>query len=200
METFPATRKITRESLFTLEHYARIRPEFRSKVMAHKRDRVVHLGEHATLYFEDALTMHYQVQEMLRAERIFEAEAIEEEIAAYNPLIPDGTNWKATFMIEYTDPGERAAALAKLVGVEEKTWVRVAGFGKVYAIADEDLERTRADKTSSVHFLRFELDAAMIAAAKSGAAISFGIDHAALTLSADPVSDAVRASLAHDLV
>ena len=199
MDAIPATRKITRDTLYTLEHYARIRPDFRAKVMAHKRHRVVHLGDHATLYFEDALTMLYQVQEMLRVERMFEPEAIEEEIAAYNPLIPDGTNWKATFMIEYVDAEERARALAGMVGIEDKVWARVAGFEKAYAIADEDLERSTGDKTSSVHFLRFELAPAMAAAAKTGAAISFGIEHAAYSASADPVPDAVRTSLAGDL-
>lgn len=200
LEAITPTRKITRESLFTLEHYARIRSEFRARVIAHKRDRAVHLGEHATLYFEDGLTMHYQVQEMLRVERIFEPAAIEEEIAAYNPLIPDGSNWKATFMIEYADAGERAIALAKMVGIEDKVWARVAGLDKVYAVADEDLERSNSDKTSSVHFLRFELAPAMIAAAKAGAAIAFGIEHVAYPMAADPVPDAVRASLASDLL
>jgi hypothetical protein len=200
MDNMPATRKITRDTLYTLEHYARVRPEYRATVMAHKRDRVVPIGPHATLYFEDALTMHYQVQEMLRAERIFEPQAIDEEIAAYNPLIPDGANWKATFMIEYADAGERALALAKMVGIEDRVWTRVGDFEKVYAIADEDLERATGEKTSSVHFLRFELAPAMVAAAKGGAAIAFGIEHAAYSASADPVSDTVRASLANDLL
>ncbi len=195
---FP-TRKITRESLLPLEHYARIRAEFRAQVMTHKRNRIVHIGPHATLYFEDGLTMHYQVQEMLRAERIFEPEAIEEEIAAYNPLIPDGSNWKATFMLEYDNADERALALAKMVGIEDKVWTRVAGFDRVYAIADEDLERSNSDKTASVHFMRFELTPAMTDGVKHGAAIAFGIEHAAYTMAADPVPDAVRASLANDL-
>src|SRR5690606_29919937 len=146
-----------REDLFSLEEYAAQRQALRSKVMAHKQQRRVPIGPNATRYFEDRLTMQYQVQEMLRAERIFEAEGIEEELAVYNPLIPDGTNWKATFMIEYTDVEERKAALARMVGIEDRVWVRVDGFDPVWAIADEDLERETQDKTSSVHFLRFEL-------------------------------------------
>ncbi|MGA7979634.1 MAG: DUF3501 family protein, partial [Chromatiaceae bacterium] len=148
---------LTRDDLHSLEKYAELRSEFRNRVMAHKKTRQVALGPHITLYFEDRLTMQYQVQEMLRAERIFEAAGIQEELDAYNPLIPDGSNWKATFMVEYEDADERREALSRLIGIEDRVWVRVAGFDKVGAIADEDLEREDETKTSSVHFLRFEL-------------------------------------------
>ena len=151
---------LTAHDLMTLEEYARVRPDFRQKVLAHKKDRKVHLGPNATLYFESRLTMQYQVQEMLRVERIFEPEGIADELGAYNPLIPDGTNWKATFMLEFPDVEERKRELAKLVGVEDRVWVRVEGHEPVQAIADEDLERETEEKTSSVHFMRFELDAA----------------------------------------
>jgi hypothetical protein len=159
----------------------------------------VQIGPHATLYFEDRLTMHYQVQEMLRAERIFEEAGIEDELNAYNPMIPDGSNWKATFMIEYGDEDERRVALGKLIGVEHKVWVQVAGFAKVWPIADEDLERTTEEKTSSVHFLRFELTPDMIKAAKAGAAFSMGIDHPAYTHAVSPLSEAARTALLVDL-
>ncbi len=191
--------KLTRENLYTLEKYAEIRPEYRARVMTHKKDRKVHLGDYATLYFEDFLTMQYQVQEMLRAERIFEAAGIQEEIDAYNPLIPDGSNWKATFMIEYDDVDERKQALAKMIGIEDKVWVRVADFDKVYAIADEDLDRESEEKTSSVHFLRFELTPEMANAVKDGAAIAMGSDHPAYTQSVEPVPAATRDALAADL-
>jgi len=164
-----AMRKLKREDLWSLEEYHRERPAFRRKVMAHKRDRIVPIGPNATLHFEDRLTMHYQVQEMLRAERIFEPEGIQEELDAYNPLIPDGTNWKATFMMEYDDPQLRRQMLSRLVGIEDKVWVRVGELPKVYPIADEDLERDQPDKTSSVHFLRFELTDEMKEALKNGA-------------------------------
>jgi hypothetical protein len=170
-------QKLTRDDLYSLEDYAQVRGDFRAKVMAHKKNRQVPIGAHATLYFEDRLTMQYQVQEMLRVERIFEREGIEEELGAYNPLIPDGSNWKATFMIEYGNEDERRDALARLIGVEQKVWVQVGDRARVWAIADEDLERTAADKTSSVHFLRFELTPEMVAAAKAGAAVAMGIDH-----------------------
>ena len=192
-------QKLTRDGLYTLEHYAQVRTDFRARVMAHKKNRQVHIGPHATLYFEDLLTMHYQVQEMLRVERIFEAHGIDEELAAYNPLIPDGTNWKATFMIEYGDENERRIALAKMIGIEAKVWAQVQGLDKVRPLADEDLERSNDDKTSAVHFLRFELSPAMIAALKSGAAVSMGIDHPAYTHSVDPLPAAVRAALVADL-
>jgi hypothetical protein len=170
-------QKLTRDNLYSLEDYAQVRGDFRAKVMAHKKNRRVPIGAHATLYFEDRLTMQYQVQEMLRVERIFEREGIEEELWTYNSLIPDGSNWKATFMIEYSNEDERRDALARLIGVEDKVWVQVGDQGRVWAIADEDMDRTAADKTSSVHFLRFELTPEMVAAAKAGAAIAMGIDH-----------------------
>jgi len=190
---------LNRDNLYSLEQYAAMRPEFRAKVMAHKKDRQVHLGPHATLYFEDYLTMQYQVQEMLRIERIFEVEGIEEELATYNPLIPDGANWKATFMVEYGDVEERKTALAGMVGIEDRIWVQVADHDKVWAIADEDLERDTEEKTSSVHFLRFELSPEMVAVVKSGAAVAMGIDHPAYTQEVAAVSDNVRAALAADL-
>ena len=190
---------LSREDLYSLEEDSEIRPEFRAKVMEHKKSRRLEIGENATLYFEDSLTMQYQIQEMLRIEKIFESEGISEELDAYNPLIPDGHNWKATFMMEYPDIEERKAALAQLIGIEDKTWVRVEGFDKVYAIADEDLERDSEEKTSSVHFMRFELSDEMISAAKGGAAISAGIDHANYNQSVDPVPDNIRASLVDDL-
>ena len=193
------SKKLTRESLYPLEKYAEIRPQFRAKVMEHKRNRVIKLGEHATLHFEDALTMQYQVQEMLRVERIFEASGIEEELDAYNPLIPDGSNLKATFMIEYPDVEERKQALARLIGIEDKVWVQVAGFGPVFAVADEDLERETEDKTSSVHFLRFEFTAEQKAAVTSGADISIGIDHEEYRVSVAPLPAAQRDALAADL-
>ena len=182
---------LTHEDLFSLEKYARVRPEFRAKVIAHKKNRQLPLGAHATLYFEDALTMQYQVQEMLRLERMFEPELIQEELDVYNPLIPDGHNWKATFMVEYSDENERRAALAKLIGIEKKVWMQVDGCEKVYPIANED-------KTSAVHFMRFELTPPMIAAAKAGAAIRAGIDHD-LYRESVTVPQAVRDSLAADL-
>ena len=149
--------KLSRDDLFSLEQYAEARPAFREKVLEHKKNRRLDLGTNAALYFEDRLTMQYQVQEMLRIERIFEADGINEELEAYNPLIPDGTNWKATFMVEFPDIAERKAMLTQLVGIEDRVYVHVADFERVYAIADEDLERADDEKTSAVHFLRFEL-------------------------------------------
>jgi len=192
-------KKLNRDDLFPLEKYAEIRAQFRAQVMAHKKNRHVAIGPHATLYFEDRLTMQYQVQEMLRAERIFEAEGINEELGVYNPLIPDGSNWKATFMVEYDDVEERREALRRLKGVENRVWVKVAGFEPVRPIADEDLEREDAEKTSSVHFLRFELTPEMVKAAKQGTIISMGIDHSAYTYKVDPVPQPVRDSLVQDL-
>jgi hypothetical protein len=192
--------QITRDSLMTLEAYAKARPEFRAKVIAHKKNRVLHLGGNVTLMFEDELTIRYQVQEMLRAERIFEAEGIEDELGAYNPLVPDGSNWKATMMIEYPDLDERRQKLEKLIGVEDKVWVKVEGHQRVYAIADEDLDRETAEKTSAVHFLRFELDRAMVDAFKRGAPVSAGIDHPQYNVTVDSLDPAVRVSLAGDLV
>jgi hypothetical protein len=169
--------QLTRADLYSLEGYAEVRPEFRARVMAHKRNRQVALGPHTTLYFEDRLTIQYQVQEMLRAERLFEAAAIQDELDAYNPLIPDGSNWKATLMIEYQDPDERRAALVRLRGIEGRVWVQVEGGDRVYAIADEDLAREDAVRTSAVHFLRFELAPSMVGAVKSGACLTIGSDH-----------------------
>lgn len=191
-------QKLTRESLWSLEQYAEVRSDFRAEVMAHKVPRRVAIGPHATLYFEDFLTMKYQVQEMLRTERIFEAAGIEEEIEAYNPLIPDGTNLKATFMIEYGDVAERRQALAKLGGIEDTIWVQAQGGEKVYAIANEDLDRTEGEKASAVHFLRFELGPETIRAFKSGSTITFGIDHEGLAGSVVLTAEQV-ASLAADL-
>ncbi|MHB8454150.1 MAG: DUF3501 family protein [Acidiferrobacterales bacterium] len=193
-------QKLTRDGLMSLEQYAKARNDFRAKVMAHKKDRQVKIGPHASLYFEDALTMQYQVQEMLRAERIFESEGIEEEIETYNPLIPDGQNWKATFMIEYADENERQTALARMIGIEGKVWAQVAGLERVWAIADEDLDRTSPEKTSAVHFLRLELSPAMVRAVKSGAVVSMGIEHPAYTHAIEALPEATRVSLAHDLV
>jgi len=191
--------KLTRQDLYSLEQYAEIRNDFRAKVMAHKQNRKVAIGPHMTLYFEDRLTMQYQIQEMLRIEKIFEAAGIEEELGAYNPLIPDGCNWKATFMIEYSDVEERKAALERMIGIEDQVWVQVAGHDKVLAVADEDLEREDATKTSSVHFLRFELTPEMAAAVKSGAAIAMGVDHPEFGRQVDAVEQGTRDSLAADL-
>jgi hypothetical protein len=196
MTTMP---HITRDSLMPLEAYAKARPEFRAKVMAHKKDRTLQLGEHVTLIFEDEMTIRYQVQEMLRAERIFEEDGINDELEAYNPLIPDGSNWKATMLIEYPDENERRAWLARLIGIEDKVYVQVAGCERVYAIADEDLERENDQKTSSVHFMRFELTAAMISALRGGADLSIGVDHPNYSACMQKVADASRASLIGDL-
>ena len=190
--------KLQRNDLMSLEEYATQRVAFRDKVMAHKKTRHIQLGEHATLYFEDRLTMQYQVQEMLRVERIFEEDGILEELNAYNPLIPDGKNLKATFMIEYVDEDERRVALSKMIGIEDKVWVQMDGFDKVFAIADEDMERDTEEKTSAVHFLRFEFDAEMVAAAKQSASIAMGIDHPAYTQSLSPISNESRSSLVAD--
>jgi Protein of unknown function (DUF3501) len=191
--------QITRDSLMTLEGYAKVRPEMRTEVMAHKKNRMVALGDHVTLIFEDEKTMRYQIQEMLRAERTFEEAGIQDELDAYNPLIPDGTNWKATMMIQYSDPDERKDALAKLKGIEDRVWVQVADQPRVFAIADEDMQRENEEKTSAVHFLRFELDATSIAAAKSGAAIRMGIDLDAYSVESMTLPDNTRAALVVDL-
>ena len=190
---------LTRDDLMTLEAYARARNEFRARVIAHKKHRTVHLGDHVTLIFEDALTIQYQVQEMLRIEKIFEAAGIQEELDVYNPLIPDGSNWKATFMVEYADEAERRAALARLVGIEKDIWMRVDGFDPVFPIANEDLDRTMAGKTASVHFMRFELTPDMARAVKSGADISAGVAHAQYQATLSPLPRAIRDSLAADL-
>ena len=192
-------QKLTRDDLFSLEQYAEARPAFRQKVIEHKRNRRLDLGTNAALYFEDRLTMQYQVQEMLRIERIFEADGINEELDAYNPLIPDGSNWKATFMVEFPEVEERRAMLTQLKGVEDRIYVNVADFDRVYAIADEDLERTDDDKTSAVHFLRFELPAEQVAALKDGASLVAGIDHENYRVEVSPVPENIRDSLVGDL-
>ncbi len=191
--------KLSRSDLFSLEQYFEARPEFRAQVMAHKKNRRVPLGEITALYFEDRLTMHYQVQEMLRVERIFEAEGIQEELDAYNPLIPDGSNLKATLMIEIPDEDERRKALVELKGIEDDTWVRVDGFEPVFAIADEDMERENEQKTSSVHFMRFEFTPDMVAAARVGAALGVGISHRNYTRQLEPLPANIRESLVCDL-
>ncbi len=190
---------IAPDSLMTLEAYAKARTEFRARVLAHKKKRAVALGEHVTLVFEDELTIRYQIQEMLRVERIFEEAGIQDELAAYNPLVPDGSNWKATMLIEYTDVEERQRMLAVLKGIEDSVWVRIAGHDRVFALADEDMERANDEKTSAVHFLRFELPAATRAALQRGAALAIGVDHPAYAAAIDSVTDAVRTSLLQDL-
>jgi hypothetical protein len=190
---------IKRDSLMSLEAYARERDSFRARVMAHKKHRTVRLGEHLTLQFEDELTVRYQVQEMLRVERIFEEEGIQGELDAYNPLVPEGANWKATMLIEYTDEQERRLKLAQLKGIERRVWVRIGSGERVYAIADEDLERENEEKTSSVHFLRFELDAAARSGLDTGAALAMGVDHPAYRAELDPVPAEVREALVRDL-
>ena len=189
---------LTRDDLWSLEEYAGRRAEFRQQVLAHKKLRQVALGPHATLYFEDQLTMHYQVQEMLRVERIFEAAEIEEELEAYNPLIPDGSNWKATFMIEYGDVEERQRALASMGGIEETVWVQVGDGTKAHAIANEDMERTRDSKAAAVHFMRFELSDQDLAELRQGAAVHMGLDHTSLANSVT-LETAVREALCKDL-
>jgi len=190
---------LSRADLWSLEEYSEMRPAFRAQVLAHKKTRQLSLGEHARLYFEDGLTIRYQVQEMLRIEKVFEAYAINEELEAYKPLIPDGHNWKATFMIEYEDPDERARQLARMIGIEDKVWLQVADCERIYPIADEDLVRDNGLKTSSVHFLRFELTPVMITAVHNGALVSAGIDHPAYSISATELPKIVRDSLANDL-
>jgi hypothetical protein len=191
--------KLNPSDLLSLERYARERADFRTRVMAHKKNRQVSVGPNTLWLFEDRLTVQYQVQEMLRTERIFEAEGIADELAAYNPLIPEGRNWKATFLIEYTDPEVRRVQLEKLKGVEDRCWVQVAGLARLFAIADEDLERANDVKTSAVHFLRFELTGEMVAKLKGGAALSIGIDHPNYQHELAPVADHVRAALLADL-
>ena len=191
---------ISRDSIMTLEAYAKARSEFRAKVMSHKKNRKVSLGENITLIFEDELTIRYQIQEMLRAEKIFEEEGIQDEINAYRSLIPDGNNWKATMMIEYSDPLERADKLTKLIGIENKVWIKIQEFNPVYAISDEDLERATEEKTSAVHFLRFELTQNMIQALRQDASLSVGIDHPVYQVLIQQVDNKVRNSLINDLV
>ncbi len=191
--------KLQPADLFSLEQYSKTRKDLRARVIAHKKVRTIPVGPHTTWCFEDRLTVQYQVQEMLRVERIFEAEGIEEELAAYNPLIPDGSNWKATLLIEFPDAEERRRELARLKGIEDHCWAQVAGHARVYAIADEDLERENDHKTSSVHFLRFELTPAMVASARSGAAVSLGVDHEHYTHAVDLLGTAQRDALVKDL-
>jgi len=190
--------QIARESLLSLEAYARERKDFRARVIAHKKRRCLQLGEHLTLVFEDELTIRYQIQEMLRIERIFEDDGIRSELDAYNPLVPDGANWKATMMLEYPDAAERQRRLAELKGIEDQVWVQVEGCERVYAIADEDLERENDQKTSSVHFLRFELAPEMCSAIKYGVGLTVGVDHANYRARAGAPPE-LRASLACDL-
>lgn len=191
--------RLNANDLMSLEEYAKQRNDFRAKVMAHKKNRFVPLGPNLALYFEDRLTMQYQIQEMLRVERIFEVEGIQEELDAYNPLIPDGANWKATMMVEFSDVEERKAALARLTDVEHRVWLRVGELPVVHPIADEDLERSTDEKTSAVHFLRFELTPEMVAAVKDGASVAMGVDHSEYQHAVDPVARNVVESLCGDL-
>jgi hypothetical protein len=192
-------QKLTRDDLYSLEQYAGVRDEFRGEVLEHKRNRRLELGTNAALYFEDRMTMQYQIQEMLRIERIFEAEGINEELDAYNPLIPDGSNWKATFMVEFPEVEERQKMLQKLVDIENRVFVQVGEFDKIYAVADEDLDRADATKTSAVHFLRFELSGDMVAALKDGVQLTAGIDHENYQVEISPVAENIRLSLLGDL-
>jgi hypothetical protein len=192
-------KKLARSDLWSLEQYSEERSRFRSQVMAHKKNRQLGLTEHARLYFEDAMTIRYQVQEMLRIEKVFEAAGIEEELEAYNPLIPDGSNWKATFMLEYADVDQRQQMVKELVGIETKVWMQVDGCDKVYPIADEDLERSDGDRTSTVHFLRFELSPFMVATLQGGADLFAGIDHPKMSVVQLQVPEPVRESLIADL-
>ena len=191
--------KLTRQDLYSLEEYSEKRDEYRKKIMAHKENRRLELGNHILLSFEGRLIIQYQIQEMLKAEKIFDAAGINEELEVYNPLIPDGTNWKATMMIQYTDVEERQRQLARLIGIEDLIWMQVEGLEKVYAIADEDLERDNAEKTSAVHFMRFELNSTLVDAVKSGAAISAGVEHENYQTMVNPVADNIRNSLASDV-
>lgn len=191
-------QKLNTSDLMTLETYARERTAFRAKVIAHKKTRTVGVGPNTTWLFEDRLTIQYQVQEMLRTERIFEPAGIAEELHAYNPLIPDGRNWKVTLLVEFPDPTTRPQHLARLKGIEDRCYVQVADFSRVYAIADEDLERENEEKTSSVHFLRFELTDAMVAALRSGARLVIGIDHANYTHANDALAETTRKALLAD--
>ena len=191
--------KLAATDLMSLERYARERAAFRTRVLEHKRARQLQVGPHTTWSFEDRLTVQYQIQEMLRIERIFEPAGIAAELAAYNPLIPDGRNWKATLLIEFAEPAERRRQLELLKGVESRCWVEVTGRARVFAIADEDLPRENEEKTSAVHFLRFELDAAMVGALRAGAALAAGIDHESYRHTVEPVPPAVRSALLADL-
>ena len=192
-------KKLTRENLFSLEKYSEIRNDFRLKIMAHKKNRHLAIGPNTTLYFEDSLIMHYQIQEMLRAEKIFESSAIDDELVVYNALIPDGNNWKATFMIEFADEEERRAALKKMLGIENNLWLKIKGFNEIYPISDEDLERSNDNKTSAVHFLRFQLDHEMIDALKGGCQLSAGINHSEYKYTVNPIPQNISESLISDL-
>jgi hypothetical protein len=192
--------KLAPADLMSLERYSRERPEFRARVIAHKKNRQLNVGPHIMWLFEDRLTVQYQVQEMLRTERIFEAEGIAEELAAYNPLIPDGRNWKATLLIEFPDPEVRKVQLENLRGVEDRCYVQVAGCERLFAIADEDLERENETKTSAVHFLRFELTDGMAQALKSGASLGLGVDHPHYRHAVSPVGEHIRSALLADLI
>ena len=194
------TNKLTPQSLWTLEHYAKVRNKFREEMIKHKKNRMVRLGENLTLHFEDVETIKYQVQEILRIEKTFEEEGILEELEAYNPLIPDGSNFKCTMMIEYPNEAVRKEKLRLLKGIEDKVWVKVEGREKVWAIADEDLQRENDEKTSAVHFLRFELDEDMVKSLKYGVGLAIGVEHGAYTVSVDPLQVDVRNSLAGDLI
>jgi hypothetical protein len=189
---------ISRDSLLTLEAYSKQRKDFRARVIAHKKRRTIHLGEHVTLLFEDELTIRYQIQEMLRIERIFEEEEIDGEIEAYSPLIPDGTNLKATMLIEYEDVAERTRMLVRLKGLEDRVWIQVYGHDRVYAIADEDAERENAEKTSAVHFLRFEFTPVVVATLRGGGDLAMGADHPAYEVSLAEIDPVVREALAAD--
>jgi hypothetical protein len=192
-------QKLARRDLMTLEQYSVDRPRLRAETIAHKQLRTVQVGPNMTWLFEDRATIRYQVLEMLRVERIFEAAGIQDELDAYNPLIPSGTNWKATLLLEFPEPAARQVALSKLIGVEDRCWVRVSEMERVFAIADEDLERENAEKTSAVHFLRFELSPSMIEAAKGGGSLSVGVDHENYRHSIAPLPAAVRDALVLDL-
>jgi len=192
-------KKLTRADLLSLEQYAAERARLRSEVIAHKQLRNVQVGPNMTWCFEDYTTIRYQVLEMLRAERIFESDGIQGELDAYNPLIPDGSNWKVTLLLEFPDPEVRRVALEKLIGVEDRCWIRVSEMERVFAIADEDMERENADKTSAVHFLRFELSPSMVSAMKSGASTSLGVDHEHYRYLVSPLPDAIRDTLSRDL-
>ena len=192
-------KKLDRNDLFSLEKYSEIRNDFRLNVINHKRNRRLPIGPNVTLYFEDYLIMHYQVQEMLRAERIFESGAIGEELEVYNELIPDGDNWKATFMIEFPDEDERRLALKEMLGIEDKVWLKIDGFNEIFPISDEDLERENKNKTSAVHFLRFQLNHEMIGALKLGSQLSAGVDHPAYSYAINPIPENIRKSLILDL-
>ena len=192
-------KKLTRENLFSLEKYSEIRNNFRLKIMAHKKNRHLAIGPNTTLYFEDSLIMHYQIQEMLRAEKIFESSAIDDELVVYNALIPDGNNWKATFMIEFTDEEERRTALKKMLGIENNLWLKIEGFNEIHPVSDEDLERRDDNKTSAVHFLRFQLDHEMIDGLKGGCQLSAGINHPEYKYTVNPIPQNISESLISDL-